>query len=95
MPHDISIETVQRLFTAKGFVASSNSDLEPNVEKLALFAIEAEFTHVARQLPDGAWTSKLGEDCDIEHELQALMTPPSSFALWRYGRITTYMRRRR
>jgi hypothetical protein len=29
-------------------------------------------THAARQLTSGAWTSKLGNAADIEHELRAL-----------------------
>ena len=26
------------------------------------------YTHAARQLPNGKWTSKLGRDIDIEHD---------------------------
>lgn len=36
-------------------------------EALAVFATDDQFTHVARRLPNGRWTSKLGDWEDIEH----------------------------
>ncbi len=42
-------------------------------EKVALFVDAAGMpTHAARQVNSGAWTSKLGNSEDIEHELRAL-----------------------
>jgi hypothetical protein len=43
-------------------------------------------THVARLLPSGRWSSKLGEWIDIEHDLSALEGPA-------YGRVASVMRR--
>jgi hypothetical protein len=41
--------------------------------KVAIYASGGELTHAARQLPDGQWTSKLGDLEDIEHDtLEAL-----------------------
>jgi hypothetical protein len=45
-----------------GFVASDDGELEPGFEKIAVYAhSEAEYTHAARQLPSGKWSSKLGK----------------------------------
>ena len=38
------------------------------MEKVAIYAIGGRTKHMARQLPSGAWTSKLGDLEDIEHE---------------------------
>jgi hypothetical protein len=56
-----------------GYTPCEGVDLEAGVEKVALYATaDGRPTHMARQLPDGHWTSKLGEQVDIEHELHAL-----------------------
>lgn len=46
--------------------------LEKDVEKIAVYALNATVTHAARQLPNGRWTSKLGQGHDISHTLQAI-----------------------
>ncbi len=51
-----------------GFAECDTDRFETGFEKIAIFATRLESpTHVARQLPDGTWTSKLGEFEDIEH----------------------------
>lgn len=45
-------------------------------------------THAARQLPNGKWSSKLGPDADISHEISALDGPC-------YGGVEVVMRRGR
>ena len=42
--------------------------------------------HVAKMLPDGKWSSKLGESHDISHELNALEGNS-------YGSVTVILRR--
>jgi hypothetical protein len=70
-----------------GYVVGSDESLEPGFEKVALFADAAgKPTHAARQLPSGAWTSKLGIAVDIEHELHAL---EGEF----YGEVVLILRR--
>ena len=50
-----------------------SGELEENVEKLAIYATsDGKPQHIARQLPSGIWTSKLGRLEDIEHELAGL-----------------------
>ena len=50
-----------------GYAVCANGELEPGLEKVAVYAARGTPTHVARQLSDGRWTSKLGEWEDIEH----------------------------
>ena len=58
------------VFQTLGYVACDHGRVEAGVEKLALYADDDnEYTHVARQLANGKWTSKLGGLEDIEHEL--------------------------
>lgn len=63
--------TVQSFITAfeqQGYSVCENVELEPGYEKVVIYAKEGRPTHAARQLPSGSWTSKLGEDYDIEHQ---------------------------
>ena len=90
-----TIETVQAGLAMAGFEACANGVLTAGVEKIALFADERGFTHVARQLESGRWTSKLGSDCDIEHELEALEGFDDSPDAYRYGRVVGFMSRLR
>jgi hypothetical protein len=60
-------------FSTLGYVVDGDESLELGFGKVALFADSAGMpTHAARQLPSGAWTSKLGNAEDMEHELRAL-----------------------
>lgn len=55
-------------FRTLGFEVCEDPSLEPGCEKIALYAKEDGVpTHAARQLPDGRWTSKLGQLEDIVH----------------------------
>ena len=75
------------LFTGEGFSICEADAPEPDYEKIALYAFVGQFTHVARQLDDGRWTSKLGTLEDITH--------PSLDSLARgvYGNVHCLMRR--
>lgn len=95
LPRGDSVENVARAFALAGFERCDTPDLEPGIEKIALFADEGRFTHVARQLASGRWTSKIGRNCDIEHDLDVLPSRRSSFPSYRYGEIAAYMQRPR
>lgn len=60
--------------------------LEPGVEKVVIYARGGQWTHIARQLPTGKWTCKLGPDEDIEHDNPECLTG-------HYGPIHCFMRR--
>jgi len=72
--NDLSAAPYVSYFEKSGFKKCSNADLETGFEKIALFETpNGNFEHVARQLENGHWTSKLGEYEDIEHyDLQSL-----------------------
>ncbi|MDP2807880.1 MAG: hypothetical protein Q8O74_07075, partial [bacterium] len=55
-----------RLFESLGFTVCRDGKLEPEYIKIALYLdVNGIPTHVARQLSDGNWTSKLGTNYDI------------------------------
>lgn len=61
--------------------------LEEGYEKVAIYASRGgEATHAARQLPNGRWTSKCGENIDIEHVLEGLEGPA-------YGEVAKILKR--
>ncbi|MCI0364369.1 MAG: hypothetical protein L0219_10830 [Phycisphaerales bacterium] len=68
-PDDFGINVLVELFKAHDYQdCGMNIELEPGLEKVALFADSFYYTHAARQLPTGPWTSKLGKAEDIEHD---------------------------
>ena len=65
---DYSLAALVQALGTCGFETCASAALEAGWEKVAVFAdAEGAPTHVARQLPDGAWTSKLGTLEDIRH----------------------------
>ena len=68
-PREESVEAFTRMYELLGFAECETAELEPEYEKIALFAVGDRPKHAARQLPHGSWTSKLGKDIDIEHAL--------------------------
>ncbi len=70
---DETIAAFVALFETFGFVPCNGPHLEEAYEKVAIYAAPDGIpTHVARQLPSGLWSSKLGQLHDIEHRLEAL-----------------------
>jgi hypothetical protein len=67
-----NIEAFREALATLGYVACNDDRLEVGYEKIALFALQGAPKHAARQLPNGRWTSKLGEGQDIEHALHDL-----------------------
>jgi len=62
-----------QLFGKRGYVDCDNAELEAGYTKIAIYVKERRPTHVARQLTDGFWTSKLGEGPCVTHRtLQSL-----------------------
>lgn len=76
----------QEAFQSLGFGVCQKEDLESGFEKIALFADDNVPEHAARQLPNGRWTSKLGELEDIEHGLHDLEGVE-------YGKVVMLMKR--
>lgn len=93
-PEDVAREETIPAFIAAfetlGYEKCNDGTLEPGYEKVALFAdFFKNPTHMARQLDDGRWTSKLGDWEDIEHEkVEDVSGKP-------YGEVVCFMCRRK
>lgn len=81
------LEAFLTTFGRRGFQVCLNGDLESGYEKVAIYTNErGEPQHMARQTARGAWTSKMGEFEDIEHQLGSLEGGD-------YGWVTHFLRR--
>lgn len=69
---DETIEAFDELFISGGGFPVITENVEPGIVKIALFALGGIPKHAARQLPNGAWTSKLGTAVDIAHSLREI-----------------------
>jgi hypothetical protein len=86
-PEEYGIAALVAAFESLGFEPCKGWGLEPGFEKVALYGNTFLYTHAARQLPGGKWTSKLGKAEDIEHET------PDVVAGGIYGEVVEIMRR--
>jgi len=58
-----------------GWESTTEAKFEHGFEKIALYEMDGTPTHAARLLPTGRWTSKLGRELDLQHELTDLEGP--------------------
>jgi hypothetical protein len=84
---DFGIGVLEEAFVGLGFSDCAEANLEPGFEKIAVYGSNEFYTHAARQLPNGAWTSKLGKDVDIEHDT------PEAVAGGLYGEVVQFLKR--
>jgi hypothetical protein len=84
---EYGVESLQEAFRILGFEACPDGTPESGFEKVALYGNQAFYTHAARQLPNGKWTSKLGAAEDIEHD------SPENVAHGVYGQVVQFMKR--
>src|ERR1043165_9532707 len=85
-----SVASFIQAFAILGYERALSGDLEPQFEKVAIFASsDGTPTHMARQLRDGTWTSKVGSLEDIRHR------EPSGLEGSDYGIVVVFLRRDR
>lgn len=85
---EYGIGALEAAFRAIGYEPCESADSEPGMEKVALYAESGLlYTHAARQLATGKWTSKLGGAEDIEHDT------PDDIAGGLYGEVVQFIRR--
>jgi hypothetical protein len=73
LPENDDIATIVLLFEKFGFETCAENGHEVGFEKVALFSKDQIVcTHIARQLDNGFWTSKLGVSYDVQHSLPAM-----------------------
>jgi hypothetical protein len=94
-PKEQTLEAFVAAFKLEGWDdAGQDGAVEPDYEKVAIYLKNSEVTHMARQLPDGTWTSKLGPNKDISHStLAALASSAAGPSL--YGDVVRFLRRKR
>ncbi len=74
LPREEDLEVVISFFRSHGYEVCTNPKLERGFQKIALYVVDNDkFTHVARQLPGGDWTSKIAEHQDITHKSLAAL----------------------
>ncbi|MGI4944420.1 MAG: DUF7689 domain-containing protein [Janthinobacterium lividum] len=84
----LTIDGFLSAFATVGYKTATDATLDPKLDKIALYCLDGVPKHAARQLSSGAWTSKLGQSQDIQHELSDLEEGP-------YGMVTHYLSRKR
>jgi len=88
--HPGTVEAYTPAFKVMGFSNCEDGAIEEDFEKIAIYASEGdEFMHVARQLENGHWTSKLDCRDDIQHQT------PEGVENEYYGKVVRYMKRPR
>jgi phenylalanyl-tRNA synthetase alpha subunit len=87
VPREETIDAFMMAFQSLGYEVCQNCDWETVYQKIAIYTLNDKPTHVARQLSDGTWTSKLGQYEDIQHHcLEGLEGK-------QYGKVTVIMKR--
>ncbi len=85
---DFGLGALEAAFRALGYKSCArDATLEPGFTKVALYGSRLLYTHAARQLPSGKWTSKLGKGEDIEHDT------PDDVSDGIYGEVVEIMKR--
>ncbi len=87
IPRARSLESFMTAFSTLGYAICADGNPEEGFQKIAIYADSlGRPTHVARQLGEAGWTSKLGKGIDIGHELDGLKGT-------KYGAVVQFMKR--
>jgi hypothetical protein len=87
-PREYSVPAFMAAYQTKGYEHCANGSLERSAEKIAIYATQdGRVQHAARQLSDGRWISKLGDEEDIIHQT------PESLSSTVYGNPVQFMKR--
>jgi hypothetical protein len=87
VPREVTLAAFVSAYGTLGYEKCENGEPEPGYEKIAIYTKPAGTpAHAARQLPNGRWTSKLGREDDIEHDLRGVECS-------QYGEARQFMRR--
>lgn len=88
VPMASTLESFTAVYEREGFEPCDTPIHESGYERVAIYSkSDGKASHVARQLPDGRWTSKLGDWPDIEHD------SPEALEGDFYGHVSSIMRR--
>ena len=88
-----TIDSFIKAFTTLGYSKCQTDLLEDGFQKISIYVNSQGCpTHAARQLSTGLWTSKLGEDMDVEHGFSDLSYFPQ--LVQAYGTVAVIMKRK-
>ena len=87
VPRQETIEAFVQAYQTLGYEKCDNAELEFGYHKIAIYALFRKPTHAAKQLPSGKWSSKLGQNVDIEHDVIEGVCGPE------YGSVEVIMRK--
>jgi hypothetical protein len=89
IPRQETINSFIKLFESIGYIQTDNDYLDVEFEKIAIYGDRfSNPTHAARQLQNGFWTSKLGQNFDVTHTI-------FSMSDGNYGNVLVYMKRQK
>lgn len=86
LPKRTTVGVLIRVFRTLNYQSCDGPALEAGFEKIVIYGKGNMATHAARQLPDGQWSSKLGDLDDITHTLAGIAGDV-------YGQPLRFMRR--
>ncbi len=86
-PMEETVSAVIQAFATLGYEPCLDSILEDKFERIAIFALNGKPTHACYQLPSGLWSSKMGEEVDCQHDLNAV-------GGGEYGEVVAFLKRR-
>jgi len=89
IPRADGVTEAQAVFASIGFAPCSDGRIESGIEKIAIYEKDGRWKHIARQLSDGQWTSKLGKAQDICHRTVSALFSDA------YGYSVVFMKRPR
>jgi hypothetical protein len=94
---DEQVVSLIAVFALHNVMPCDTGDLEDGVEKIAIYGkSDGTYTHAARQLEGGQWTSKLGKLEDIYHDSVNLLEGDyNSSDDGDYGVVVQFMKRQR
>ena len=87
----VTLKQFIKAFESEGFSVCKNEKYEKGFEKVAIYVDPSnndEPTHASRLLPNGVWTSKMGEGEDIEHDTLRVVEGQM------YGKAKAFLKRR-
>lgn len=84
------VRNFESVFKTQGYERCNDGSLVEGYEKVCIYTDRrGNVTHMARQLVDGSWTSKLGEEVDISHDSPQVLEGGA------YGTASVYLQRPR
>lgn len=86
---ELTLEAFIAAFATLRYEPCDSGILEDGFEKVAIYVRAGSPKHMARQLEDGQWASKLGNEDDIYHETL------DGVEGYLYGTVVQFMRRMR